>query len=57
MLICDPWFHAVFIRQSSGRKRKILEKLKKFKRYRPNNFYARIYIIFYFFFFGVCVCV
>ena len=28
MLICNHWFHAVFIRQSSGRKRKILKKSK-----------------------------
>ena len=33
ILICDHWFHAVFSRQSSGRKRKILEKSKKSKRY------------------------
>ena len=31
MLIFDHWFHVVFIRQSSGRKRKILEKSKKSK--------------------------
>ena len=28
MIICDNWFHAVFIRQSSGRERKILVKSK-----------------------------
>ena len=39
MFICDHWFHVVFTRQSSGRKRKILEKLKK---YIQKNFYVRM---------------
>ena len=28
MLICDHWFHAVLLRQSSGRERKIVKKSK-----------------------------
>ena len=31
MLICDHWFYAVFIRQSSGREINILEKSKNRK--------------------------
>ena len=41
-LICDYWFHVVFIRQASGRERKLLEKSKKSKRYSLNNVYVRI---------------
>ena len=39
MLIYNHLFHAVFIRQSSGRERKILEKSKK---YSQKNVYVRI---------------
>ena len=31
MRICDLWLRAGFIRQSSGREKKILEKSKKLK--------------------------
>ena len=31
ILICDHWFHAVLLRQSSSREKKILEKSKKSK--------------------------
>ena len=31
MLICDHWFYAVLLRQSSVRERKILKKSKKSK--------------------------
>ena len=36
MFICDPKFHAALLRQSSGRERKIFEKLK--------NCQANIYV-------------
>ena len=39
MLICDNWFHTVFIRQLSGGKREISEKSKKFS---PKNIYVQI---------------
>ena len=42
MLICDHWFNVIFTRQSSERKRKILEKSKKSKRYSQKNVYVRI---------------
>ena len=53
MLTCDHWFHAVFKRQSSGRKRKIFEKSKKkkWKRYSQKNIYIRIAYK------SLCVCV
>ena len=48
MFICNPGFHAIFIQQSSGRKRKILKKSKKYSR---KNVYVRIMCNF------LCVCV
>ena len=42
MLICDHWFHDVFIQQSSGRKRNILEKLKKNRKNSQKNVYIGI---------------
>ena len=29
ILICDHWFHAIFTRQSSGRKKKDFGKIEK----------------------------
>ena len=49
-LICDHLFHAVFIRQSSDRERKILEKSKKSKN-SQKNVYVKIEYS------SVCVCV
>ena len=46
MVICDHWFHAVFIQQSSGRKNKIFDK-NMVKR----MFTLELHITF------VCVCV
>ena len=49
MLFCDNWFHAVFIRQSSGREIKILEISKKLKRTVKIMFTLELHI-------SLCVC-
>ena len=38
-LTCDPWFHAVYIQQSSDREGKILKKNRKIQ---SKNVYVRI---------------
>ena len=53
ILICDPRFHAVLLRQSSGKERKILEKSKKSKKYSKNN----VRIVYNSLCVCVCVCV
>ena len=52
MLICDRQFQAVLSRQSSGRERKILEKLKKLK-----NIVKRMLELCATLFVFVCACV
>ena len=49
MLINDHWFHAILLRQSSGRESKILEKSKKIEKYSQKN----VKIVYN----SVCVCV
>ena len=48
MVICDRWFHAVFMPQSSDGKRKILAKSKKSKRYNQKNVMLELSISRYF---------
>ena len=52
MLICDHRCHAVLLRQSSGRERKLLEKSKKSKNTVKRMFTLRLCITL-----CVCVCV
>ena len=40
MLLYDDWFRVVFIQQSSGRKRNILEKSEKSKRYNKKKMFT-----------------
>ena len=41
-LICDHWFHAVFILQSSGRRKKDFGEIEKIETYSQKNVYVRI---------------
>ena len=57
MLIYDHWFHAAFIRLSSDRKVKILEKSKKSKRMFKLELRISLCVRVYVLLSGVCVCV
>ena len=37
MLICNHWFHAVFIQQSSGRKKKDFGEIEKIENIQSNE--------------------
>ena len=55
ILFCNHWFHAILLRQSSGRERKILEKLKNTVKRILGLYTTFFFSFFFFFFFHVCV--
>ena len=56
MFICEHWFHALFIGQSCGKKRKILKKSKKIKNIEKNTV-KRMFTLELRITLCVCVCV